>query len=319
LRKNQGFINGLVYDPNEHAGARPVSDLLRASDMVKLGLAGSIRTYPLTTWQDATLNLEAIDYGGQPAGYATAPGEVVNYVENHDNQTLFDSNAYRLPLSTSSADRARVQVLGAAINAFSQGVAYFHAGIDTLRSKSLDRNSYDSGDWFNRLDWSCRDNYFGTGAPPEADNGRDYAIIKPLLANPAIKPAPADIRFARDAFRDLLKIRASSTLFRLRTAGEIAQRLRFFNTGSRQVPTVIAAYLDGRGYPGAGFRGLVYLINVDKVAHRVTERAEKARSYALHPVHRAPGAADTRAAQATYDRSTGTFTVPPRTAVVWVE
>ena len=35
-----------------------------------------------------------------------------------------------------------------------QGVAYFHAGIDTLRSKSLDRNSYDSGDWFNRIDWS---------------------------------------------------------------------------------------------------------------------------------------------------------------------
>jgi pullulanase/glycogen debranching enzyme len=28
--------------------------------------------------------------------------------------------------------------------------------VDTLRSKSFDRNSYDSGDWFNRLDWSCQ-------------------------------------------------------------------------------------------------------------------------------------------------------------------
>jgi pullulanase len=53
---------------------------------------------------------------------------VVNYVENHDNQTLFDINAYKLPTSTSKEDRARVQILGAAINAFSQGVAYFHAG-----------------------------------------------------------------------------------------------------------------------------------------------------------------------------------------------
>jgi pullulanase len=47
-----------------------------------------------------------------------------------------------------------VQMLGAAINAFSQGVAYYHAGFDILRSKSLDRNSFNSGDWFNRLDWS---------------------------------------------------------------------------------------------------------------------------------------------------------------------
>jgi pullulanase len=27
-----------------------------------------------------------------------------------------------------------------------------------LRSKSGDRNSYDSGDWFNRLDWRFEDN-----------------------------------------------------------------------------------------------------------------------------------------------------------------
>ena len=51
-------------------------------------------------------------------------------------------------------DRARVQILAAAITMFSQGIAYFHAGIEGLRSKSLDRNSFDSGDWFNRIDWT---------------------------------------------------------------------------------------------------------------------------------------------------------------------
>ena len=95
------------------------------------------------------------------------------------------------------AERARVQVLGMAINAFSQGVAYYHAGIDTLRSKSLDRNSFNSGDWFNRIDWSYQDNYFGTGLPPQDDNGKDWALLKPYLGNSAIKPAPADIAFAR--------------------------------------------------------------------------------------------------------------------------
>jgi putative ATPase len=40
--------------------------------------------------------------------------------------------------------------------------------------------------------------------------------MRPLLANPALRPTPADIALARDTFQDLLKIRASSTLFRLR-------------------------------------------------------------------------------------------------------
>jgi len=315
--KRQGFINGLVYDPNALAGVRPAADLLATGDMVKVGLAGSIRSYQLATSDGASRLLEAVDYNGQPAGYASEPGEAVNYVENHDNQTLYDMNVFKLPLATSTAERARVQMLGAAINAFSQGVAYFHAGIDTLRSKSLDRNSFNSGDWFNRIDWSYQDNYFGTGLPPAEDNGKDYAIIKPLLANPALKPAPADIAFARDAFRDLLKIRASSTLFRLRSAADIRQRLHFFNTGPQQVPTVVAAHIDGNGYAGAGFAGVDYLINVDKVAHTVA--GARGKRLRLHPVHLAANAADKRAAQASYDPATGMFTIPARSSVVFVE
>ena len=317
--RQQGYINGLVYDANELGGQHPVSDLLRAGDMVKVGLAGSIRSFPLRTFDDRNLTLEQIDYAGQPAGYASEPGEVVNYVENHDNQTLFDINVFKLPVSTSSADRARVQMLGAAINAFSQGVAYFHAGSDILRSKSLDRNSFESGDWFNRLDWTYQDNYYGVGLPPAEDNGKDYALLKPLLRNAAIKPTPADIAFARDTFRDLLAIRRSSPLFRLRSAADIKQRLRFYNTGSQQVPTVIVAHLDGQGYSGANFKSVIYLINVDKVAQRVTVDEEKHRAYQLHPVQARAGAADVRAQEARYDAASGTFAIPPRTAVVFVE
>jgi len=317
--RRQGFINGLVYDPNALGGQHAAAELLRAGDMIKVGLAGSIRSYPLRTYDDRKVTLEQIDYAGQPAGYASEPGEVVNYVENHDNQTLFDINVFKLPVNTSSADRARVQMLGEAINAFSQGVAYFHAGSDILRSKSLDRNSFESGDWFNRLDWSYQTNYYGVGLPPAEDNGKDYALLKPLLRNAAIKPIPADIAFARDTFRDLLAIRASSTLLRLRTAADIKQRLRFYNTGSAQVPTVIVAHLDGSGYAGANFKSITYLINVDKVAQRVTVEEEKNRAYELHPVQARAGAADARAKEARYDAASGTFAIPPRTAVVFVE
>jgi pullulanase/glycogen debranching enzyme len=315
----QGWINGLVYDPNAHAGTHERAELLHAADLVRAGLAGSIRSYPLQTHDDKTVPLEAVDYNGQPAGYAAEPSEVVNYVENHDNQTLFDIDVFKLPAATSSLERARVQVLGMATVAFAQGPAYYHAGIDILRSKSLDRNSFNSGDWFNRVDWSYHDNYFGSGLPPAADNGKDWPLMQPLLADPALKPSPADIAFARDAFRDLLAVRASSTLFRLPSADEIRRRLRFFNTGSRQEPTVAAAHLDGQGYPGAGFKGISYFINVDKVGHTVLDPQAAGKAMHLHPVFLSPDVADKRATQASFDAATGAFSIPPRTAVVFVE
>ena len=319
LVRNQGFVNGLFYDDNGSGATPSRTSLMWSADLIKSGLAGSIRGFTMTTHWDAVKRLEELDYNGQPAGYVSSPSEVVNYVENHDNQTLFDINAYKLPVSTSREDRARVQMLAAAINAFSQGVTYFHAGIDTLRSKSMDRNSYNSGDWFNRLDWSYQSNHFGTGLPPQGDNGDNWSVMRPLLTNTAIAPTATEIAWARDQFRDLLKIRASTTLLRLPTAAEIQARLRFRNTGSTQEPTVLVGQLDGTGLAGANHAELIYFINVDKVAHGLTLDGESGKAWTLHPVHRAVNAADRRAANdARYDSATGQFTIPPRTAVVWV-
>ena len=38
-------------------------------------------------------------------GYASEPHEAVNYVDAHDNETLFDLNMWKLPAHTSMADR----------------------------------------------------------------------------------------------------------------------------------------------------------------------------------------------------------------------
>lgn len=316
----QGWLNGLVYDRHPQAPADTGdADLRRAADMLRVGLAGSLRDYPITTHDGSTVAAERIPYGDQPAGYVAEPDEVVNYAENHDNRTLFDENAGKLPPGTSREDRARVQALGTAVVAFSQGIAYFHAGQDILRSKSMDGNSFDSGDWFNRLDWTCTDHHFGTGLPPQQDNGAQWPALQALLADASITPGPAEIAWSRDAFRDLLAIRASSTLFRLRSAADIRQRLRLHNTGPAQVPTVLVGQLDGEGLPGAGFREIVYLLNADKQAHTLTIPALAGRDYQLHPVHRSAQAADRRpATEARHERDTGRFVVPPRTAVVWV-
>ncbi|HEX7689716.1 MAG TPA: alpha-1,6-glucosidase domain-containing protein, partial [Burkholderiaceae bacterium] len=292
---DQGWLNGESFDPNGHGhGHATRDDLAAAADLVRAGLAGSLRDFAFTTRDGTRRTLHELAYGAQPAGYASAPAEAVNYVENHDNLTLWDNDTLKLPRSTSREDRARVQVLGAAVVAFSQGVAYFHAGVDTLRSKSFDGNSFDSGDWFNRLDWTYADNGFGSGLPLRSENGARWPVLAPFLADASLQPAPADIAWTRDAFRDLLRIRASSALFHLASADEVRARLSFppASTGPRADPAMIVERLDGRGLPGARFGAVLLFLNADRRAHAIRLPEEAGRAWTLHPVQRSPRAAD---------------------------
>ena len=318
LIASQGLLNGLVYAPNEAAHGRADRQaLLQAADLARAGLAGTLHDYRMQLADGRTAPLAALDYKGMGAGYASQPGEVVNYVENHDNPTLWDVNALKLPADVSARERARVQLLGAAFVAFSQGIPYFHAGMEVLRSKSLDRNSYDSGDWFNRIDWTYTDNGFAAGLPPAHDNVKDWALLRPVLRNAHAKPAPDDIAWMRDAFADLLRIRASTPLLRLRSADEVQQRLTFRNTGPAQNPLVVVGHLDGSGMDG-DFGELLYLLNVSADAQTLRLPDEAGKAYVLHPVQANPAAADARPRQARHDAATGRFTVPGRTAVVFV-
>ena len=277
------------------------SDDLRLANLARVGLAGSLQTFALKDASGARVKLKDLDYAGQMAGYASAPGEVVNYVENHDNPTLFDIGVLKLPTSTSADERARVQLLGAAFVAFSQGIAYHHAGFELLRSKSLEGNSFDAGDAPNRLDWTFTDNNF---------RPKPGALIQPTMPVAGAQ----QIRFMRDGFLELLRIRASTRLLRLSNSADVLKRLTLPPTGAR----VVVGVLDGRGLVGERFERLIYLINVDTAAHPVTLASERSRAYQLHPVQRKPAAIDTRLRAARYDRQLGRFFVPARTAVVYV-
>jgi hypothetical protein len=76
------------------------------------------------------------------------------------------------------------------------------------------------------------------------------------------------------------------------------------------------AGVSGTGYAGAGFSQLVYVINVDKVAQSVTADALKSKNFVLHPVQ--VNGSDPVVKGAAYDNATGRFTVPARTAAVFV-
>jgi pullulanase-type alpha-1,6-glucosidase len=308
LMASKGWLNGLLDDPARQ------SEALKAADLLRLQLAGTLAEFRFATHDGRSSRGAEIDYAGQPAGYAAQPGEAVHYVENHDNHTLYDANVIKLPLGASMAERIRRQTLGHALVAWSQGTVYIHAGQELLRSKSLDRNSYDSGDAFNRLDYSLRDNGFGHGLPPQPDNGKDWVSFAPLLGQPALRPTPAQLRQAVAAFYDVMRIRASSSLFTLPWADEVQKRLRFHAAGPGQDPALIVAELNGEGWPGARFRGLLLVFNGSTQARSLSAPG----AWRLHPVHKAADAADRRVAAAARTAKPGTLRVPSLSAVAFV-
>ncbi len=308
LMQSRGWTNGLL-----EGGDRAAQ--LRAADFIRLGLAGNLRDYRFQAADGALKRGAEIDYGGQPAGYAAQPGESVAYVENHDNHTLFDANILKMPAAATALERVQAQTVASAAVLFSQGVAYIHAGQELLRSKSLDRNSYDSGDWFNRYDPSLQDNGFAAGLPPAQDNGNDWDTLRPLLRLAHAKPAPAQIAQAREAFLDLLRIRQGSALFRLADADEVQRRLRFHNTGPQQDPALIVAELDASGL--AGERSLLLVLNGAASAKRLQLPTLAGPRWQLHPQLARAGAGDPRLRREARLQG-GLLQVPARSATVFV-
>ena len=322
--RKQGFGSGLATDPNGAAtngdSAAAAARLAHETDLVQLGLAGNLRTYAFRSQATGeVVRGTDVDYNGSPAGYADEPDEVVTYVDAHDNETLFDALTYKLPVPTTMADRVRMNSLSLATTALAQTPSFWHAGADLLRSKSLNRDSYDSGDWFNELDWTGRANGFGHGLPPEGVNSAKWPFMRPLLADPALKPTQDDAREATAMAKDLLELRFSTPLFRLGSAEAIRAKVSFPVSGTSDAhPGVIVMRIDdtvGTDVDPA-LRGLVVVLNAspDAVAQRVPGLSGPV---SLSPVQRE--GADSVARSAAYDSSSSTLTVPARTVAVFVQ
>jgi pullulanase/glycogen debranching enzyme len=275
----QGWLSGLHHAPNAANAERPRAEteqaLREAEALIRVGLAGTLLDYETFDADGVVKPLREFRYGEGPAGYASQPGEVVNYAENHDNLTLFDSNALRLPLDTSRHERARAQVLGNALVLLAQGVAYLHAGQELMRSKSLDRNSYNSGDAFNAVDWTGERSAFGTGLPPAWDNEDSWPQMRPVLERAAdIAPRAEDAAFVDAWTKALLRLRRDEPLLRLADAKDVQAALRFHPVAGE--PGLVVAELDGRALPTwhpAHGRRLAYALNAAPQARSVQLRA----------------------------------------------
>ncbi len=319
-RRDQGFATGLYVEPNGTFGGSPSdakAELLRLTDRVRLGLAGNIASYPIVDANGETKPGSEVDYFGMPGAFGAQPEDTIQYIGVHDDPDWFDAMNLKLATHVPRADRVRMHRLGLSVVALSQGVPFFMAGDEILRSKSGDRNSYNSGDWFNRIDWTLKSNNWGVGLPPANGNQDVWNILQPALADPNLKPNEQDIRGTFLHMLEMLVIRKSTGLFRLRNAEDIRKSVSFFNNGPEQVPGLIVQRITNPGKFCFPASEAVVLVNATPQAQTFSDPAFWRQPLVLHPVQLFSH--DPVVRNSKFNSKTGTFTVPARTTAVFIE
>lgn len=298
LRKNQGFGNGLVVQPNDLAGTPSEDDrkaAMHIADLVRVGMAGNLKDFEFTDSTDKVIKGSELDYNGQPAGYAVDASEIQNYVSKHDNQTLWDNNQYKIPYDVAAQDRVRMQAVSLSTALLGQGVPFIHMGSEFLRSKSMQRDSYDSGDWYNMVDFTKQDNNWDVGLPRADKDGSNWETIEGVIdqSGQEANPSAENIETMDKFFKELVSLRASTGLMSLNTGTEIQKRVQFHNTGSSQTLGLVVMSIDNSGsnYDAdidAQREGIIVVLNASPNQLTAFEGLD-ATGYALHSIQSAAG------------------------------
>jgi len=329
--RNQGFLTGLGTllrtDPGLQQGseAEQWAELGHQTDVLKLCMAGCLQSMTVEKCAGGgTIDGREFRYpDGSLIAFAEEPDETINYVACHDNRTLWDQCAFKAPPTVGREGLARMCMLGHAIVMLSQGVPFIGAGDELLRSKCLDRDSYNSGDWFNRIDWSGRSNGFGEmGLPPAEKNLETWPLMVPLLERAdELAPSPQEIALAKDWTLTLLRVRASTPLLRLPTARSITDRVRMH---AQHMPGVLAMEVSSCPVNGSRetdhacskHRRVLVVIN-SLLSESAVPVGFDLQYLVMHPDM--AGCADSRVREVRVNPEQGTVTMPPQTAAVLVE
>ena len=313
-RIREAIRQGNIFSPDSDA-------LLSDQDKVKMGLSGTLKDYVLETSSGVAGNTSNL------GGYAEDPADIINYVSKHDNETLWDQLNYALPMDISLAQRVRAQNVAIGLPLMSQGIPFLQMGGDMLRSKSMDRNTYDAGDWFNYVDFTYQTNNWNVGLPLAQDNESRWAEMGEFIYSPDREASAADIMFASDVFNELLSIRMSSPLFRLTTAEDIIDRIGFHNIGTRQQKGLIAMSIDDgvsddSNAPRVDLDdqndAIVVIVNTGYEEKSIA--INTATGFTLHPIQM--DSVDETVRSASFvegDDGNGIFTVPALTIAVFVK
>ena len=160
----------------------------------KEGLRESVKFGVVASTEHPQVSCDSVNYSDAP--WAAEPSQTITYTSCHDNHTLWD----RLEISRPDAgesERIRMHKLALAMVLTAQGVSFLHAGTELLRTKQGVENSFESPDLINRIDWSRKGKY------PDV-----FEYVRGLIA-----------------------LRKNHPAFRMTSARQIRQHLRFLDQG----------------------------------------------------------------------------------------
>ncbi|MFK7984030.1 MAG: type I pullulanase [Saprospiraceae bacterium] len=138
-------LKGSVFDAPDRgfASGKPYME-----ESIKFGVVAST--------QHPQINYEKVNYSNEP--WAAQPSQAISYVSCHDNHTLWDRLINSQP-NASESERINMAILANTVVLTSQGIPFLHAGVEMLRTKNGEENSYKSPDAINKLDWSRKTKY----------------------------------------------------------------------------------------------------------------------------------------------------------------
>lgn len=230
-----------VYGEPWAAGATPVHGVKKGSqrslgyavfnDGFRDAIKGSVFSVADLGYVQAAKNRDGVMRGirGAVDDFTDGPLETMNYVSCHDNNTLWD----RIDLSVKDEplqNKTAMDKLANALVLTSQGIPFIHAGEEFLRTKNGHDNSYNLPDGINRLDWTRKKENFSVFS----------------------------------YYRDLIALRREHPAFRMKTAAEVKENLKFYEElGLKLKPPAIAYMLYG-DKAGDAWRRILVLVNPEK-------------------------------------------------------
>ncbi len=210
-------LKGWVFEAKDKGF---VSGRQGMEETVKLGIVAATK-HPQVAYDKARWIKEP---------WAAEPYHCVNYAECHDNHTLWDRFLNSNP-DAPEVDRIKMDKLAIATILTSQGIPFIHAGMEFLRTKNGEENSFDKPDEINQIDWVRKAKYIDV-----------FNFYKGMIA-----------------------LRKAHPAFRMSNTADIQKHLQFIEPQSFdskvfvKTPNIIMYTLDGKAVGDKWHRILVIL------------------------------------------------------------
>ena len=164
--------------------------------------------------------------------WAQQPTQMISYVSCHDDLCLADRVRMTLPKWATCQEAIKLQKLALTIVLTSQGIPFLFAGDELMRNKKGVRNSYNSPDEINAIDWGNKTLY----------------------------------REVFDYIKDLISIRKAHPAFRMGCAKLVRKQMQFLPVkGNNLLAFILKGFTNGDTW-----KNIIVAFNSRKEAAKLT-------------------------------------------------